>query len=169
MPCSICKNSGHVKTTCTLKNRVDKITIKKNIIKPTAKAVKDDDTKYDTDNDETIETNSNTENFDTEELDTEKSNTEKSDTDESDTDESDTDESDTDESDTEESDTDKSDTDKSDTEEENILSSTFWKNTKAYKLICEKETQIKYYKKNNSSVEVLQLVDLDPWRFKTPD
>jgi hypothetical protein len=127
MPCSICKKSGHTKTTCSLKNTVNDLTTNmsdlnsknstKNIIeskpiKITAKAVK-----YDTDTDETDKADA--------------------------------------------------DTEKSETiiEENNILSSTFWKNTKAYKLICEKETQIKYYKKNNSSVEVLQLVDLDSKPF----
>lgn len=45
------------------------------------------------------------------------------------------------------------------------LSASSWKNTKAFKSIQDKETQIKYYKKNNSSEEVLQLVDLESKPF----
>lgn len=44
--------------------------------------------------------------------------------------------------------------------EEDILSANYWKNTKSFKTIRDKETQIKYYKRMNSCVEVLQLVDL---------
>ena len=46
-----------------------------------------------------------------------------------------------------------------------ILSANNWKNTKSFKEITEKETQIKYYKKNNSCDEVLQLVDLESKPF----
>lgn len=46
-----------------------------------------------------------------------------------------------------------------------ILLASNWKNTKAFKEIEDKETQIKYYKKNNSCNEVLQLVDLESKPF----
>jgi len=46
-----------------------------------------------------------------------------------------------------------------------ILSSESWKNTAAFQSIQDKETQIKYYKKMNSSPEVLQLVELDSKPF----
>jgi len=46
-----------------------------------------------------------------------------------------------------------------------ILSATYWKNTNAFKAIKDKETQIKYYKKNDSCEEVLQLVDLESKPF----
>jgi len=46
-----------------------------------------------------------------------------------------------------------------------ILSANFWKNTKTFKSIKDKETQIKYYKKMNSCDEVLQLVDLESKPF----
>lgn len=46
-----------------------------------------------------------------------------------------------------------------------ILSAQFWKNTKAFECITEKETQIKYYKRMNSCAEVLQLVDLESKPF----
>lgn len=46
-----------------------------------------------------------------------------------------------------------------------ILLANNWKNTKAFKEIQDKETQIKYYKKNNSCDEVLQLVDLESKPF----
>lgn len=46
-----------------------------------------------------------------------------------------------------------------------ILLASNWKNTKAFKEIQDKETQIKYYKKNNSCDEVLQLVDLESKPF----
>jgi len=46
-----------------------------------------------------------------------------------------------------------------------ILSSESWKNTTAFQSIRDKETQIKYYKKMNSSPEVLQLVELDSKPF----
>lgn len=44
---------------------------------------------------------------------------------------------------------------------EDILVSSYWKNTKAYKAIKEKLTQTKYYKDNKASEEVIQLVDLE--------
>ena len=47
----------------------------------------------------------------------------------------------------------------------NILSANYWKNTKSFKSIQDKETQIKYYKKMNSCDEVLQLVDLESKPF----
>jgi len=46
-----------------------------------------------------------------------------------------------------------------------ILSSGFWKTTKAFQSIQAKETQIKYYKKMASSEEVLQLVELESKPF----
>jgi len=46
-----------------------------------------------------------------------------------------------------------------------ILLASNWKNTKAFKEIQDKETQIKYYKKNKSCDEVLQLVDLESKPF----
>ncbi len=46
-------------------------------------------------------------------------------------------------------------------EKEDILKSTYWKQTKAYKAIREKLTQSKYYKDNNATEEVMQLVDLE--------
>jgi len=46
-----------------------------------------------------------------------------------------------------------------------ILSSAFWKTTKAFQSIQAKETQIKYYKKMGSSEEVLQLVELESKPF----
>lgn len=46
-----------------------------------------------------------------------------------------------------------------------ILSADYWKNTNAFKTIKNKETQIKYYKKNDSCEEVLQLVDLESKPF----
>jgi hypothetical protein len=49
--------------------------------------------------------------------------------------------------------------------EEDILSANYWKNTKTFKAIKDKETQIKYYKKMNSCDEVLQLVDLESKPF----
>jgi len=48
---------------------------------------------------------------------------------------------------------------------EDILSATYWKNTNTFKDIKDKETQIKYYKRNNSCEEVLQLVDLESKPF----
>ena len=50
---------------------------------------------------------------------------------------------------------------------EDILSANYWKNTKTFKLIKDKETQIKYYKKMKSCEEVLQLVDLESKPFGT--
>jgi hypothetical protein len=46
-----------------------------------------------------------------------------------------------------------------------ILSANFWKNTKTFKSIRDKMTQIKYYKSMNSCEEVLQLVDLESKPF----
>lgn len=46
-----------------------------------------------------------------------------------------------------------------------ILSANSWKNTKTFKSIKDKETQIKYYKRMNSCEEVLQLVDLESKPF----
>lgn len=48
---------------------------------------------------------------------------------------------------------------------EDILSATYWKNSKTFKSIKEKETQIKYYKRMGSCDEVLQLVDLESKPF----
>lgn len=48
---------------------------------------------------------------------------------------------------------------------DHILSATSWKNTKVYKSIKDKETQIKYYKRLNSCEEVLQLVTLESKPF----
>lgn len=48
---------------------------------------------------------------------------------------------------------------------EDILSANYWKNTKTFKSIKDKETQIKYYKRMNSCEEVLQLVDLESKPF----
>jgi len=47
----------------------------------------------------------------------------------------------------------------------NILSCDYWKNTKTFKSIKDKETQIKYYKRMNASEEVLQLVELESKPF----
>jgi hypothetical protein len=46
-----------------------------------------------------------------------------------------------------------------------ILSSSYWKNTKVFKSIKNKETQIKYYKRMNASEDVLQLVELNSKPF----
>jgi hypothetical protein len=46
-----------------------------------------------------------------------------------------------------------------------ILSCANWKNSKAFKALEDKETQIKYYKKMKASAEVLQLVDLESKPF----
>ena len=46
-----------------------------------------------------------------------------------------------------------------------ILSVEHWKNTKTYINLKEKETQTKYYKRNNCSPEVLQLVELESKPF----
>jgi hypothetical protein len=51
------------------------------------------------------------------------------------------------------------------TPEEDVLSAKYWKNTKTFKSIKDKETQIKYYKRMNSCEEVLQLVDLESKPF----
>jgi len=48
---------------------------------------------------------------------------------------------------------------------ETILSAKSWRNTKTFKTIKDKETQIKYYKRMNSCEEVLQLVDLESKPF----
>jgi hypothetical protein len=48
---------------------------------------------------------------------------------------------------------------------EDILSMNYTAKTKAFKALEEKETQIKYYKKNNSTNEVMQLVELDSKPF----
>jgi hypothetical protein len=50
-------------------------------------------------------------------------------------------------------------------EMEDILSCDHWKNTKTFKSIKDKETQIKYYKHMNASDEVLQLVELESKPF----
>lgn len=50
---------------------------------------------------------------------------------------------------------------------EDILSASSWKNTKTFKSIKDKETQIKYYKRMNSCDEILQLVDLESKPFGT--
>ena len=52
-------------------------------------------------------------------------------------------------------------TEKMESQPEDILVSSYWKNTKAYKAIKEKLTQTKYYKDNKASEEVIQLVDLE--------
>jgi hypothetical protein len=46
-----------------------------------------------------------------------------------------------------------------------MLSSAFWKSTKAFQSIQTKETQVKYYKKNGCSEDVLQLVELESKPF----
>jgi len=48
---------------------------------------------------------------------------------------------------------------------EDILLCNHWKNTKTFKSIKDKETQIKYYKRMNASAEVLQLVELESKPF----
>jgi hypothetical protein len=48
---------------------------------------------------------------------------------------------------------------------EDVLSANYWKNTKTFKSIKDKETQIKYYKRMKSCEEVLQLVDLESKPF----
>ena len=48
---------------------------------------------------------------------------------------------------------------------EDVLSCNYWKNTKAFKTIKNKETQSMYYKRMNASVEVLQLVELESKQF----
>jgi hypothetical protein len=48
---------------------------------------------------------------------------------------------------------------------QNILKSNYWKNTDTFKNIINKENQIKYYKKNNSTEEVCQLVLLESKNF----
>ena len=47
----------------------------------------------------------------------------------------------------------------------NILSCESWENSKAFKAITDKETQIKYYKRNNAAPSVLALVELDSKPF----
>jgi hypothetical protein len=46
-----------------------------------------------------------------------------------------------------------------------ILSANYWKNTKTFKTIKTKETQLKYYKRMESCDEVLQLVSLESKPF----
>jgi hypothetical protein len=46
-----------------------------------------------------------------------------------------------------------------------ILNSTNWRNMNSYKMMTQKITQYKYYYKNKSSKEVLQLVELDSKPF----
>ena len=46
-----------------------------------------------------------------------------------------------------------------------VLSSSFWRTTKSYKTMTQKMTQYKYYQKNNSCKDVLQLVQLDSKPF----
>jgi hypothetical protein len=46
-----------------------------------------------------------------------------------------------------------------------ILLSTYWKNTKTFRSIKDKQTQLKYYKHMNASDEVLQLVELESKPF----
>ena len=48
---------------------------------------------------------------------------------------------------------------------DDILSCGYWKNTKTFTSIKDKETQIKYYKRMNASAEVLQLVELESKPF----
>lgn len=48
---------------------------------------------------------------------------------------------------------------------ENVLSANSWKNLNTFKQIQQKETQIKYYEKNNSCNEVIQLVNLESKPF----
>lgn len=48
---------------------------------------------------------------------------------------------------------------------DDILSCNYWKNTKAFKSIKDKQTQIKYYKQMNAADEVLQLVELESKPF----
>jgi hypothetical protein len=48
---------------------------------------------------------------------------------------------------------------------DDILSVNYWKNTKTFKSIKNKETQFKYYKRMNSCEEVLQLVNLESKPF----
>lgn len=50
---------------------------------------------------------------------------------------------------------------------EDILSVNYWKDTKTFKKIRDKQTQIKYYRTMNSCEEVLQLVDLESKPFGT--
>lgn len=47
----------------------------------------------------------------------------------------------------------------------NVLSSLSWKKTKSFQNMTQKLTQLKYYEKNNSTDEVLQLVRLDSKPF----
>jgi hypothetical protein len=49
----------------------------------------------------------------------------------------------------------------------NILAVESWKNTKSFKSITDKETQLSYYQKNNSPSEILQLVGLESKPFGT--
>ena len=56
-------------------------------------------------------------------------------------------------------------TEEKDTSTEDLLSASYWKNTKTFKSLKDKETQIQYYKRMKSCEEVLQLVDLDSKPF----
>jgi len=47
----------------------------------------------------------------------------------------------------------------------NVLLSRYWKNTRSFRSMTQKMTQLKYYEKNNSTREVLQLVKLDSKPF----
>ena len=51
--------------------------------------------------------------------------------------------------------------------DDSILLSSSWKNTNSFKSMKYKDTQTKYYKTNNASPEVLQLVDLGSKSFGT--
>ena len=48
---------------------------------------------------------------------------------------------------------------------QDILSISYTKNTNAFKSIIEKETQLKYYRKNNCTDEVIQLIELESKPF----
>lgn len=48
---------------------------------------------------------------------------------------------------------------------EEILAASFWKTSKAFKAIKDKETQLKYYQRMKACEEVLQLVDLESKPF----
>ncbi len=48
---------------------------------------------------------------------------------------------------------------------DNILSASYWKNTKAYKSLTNKKGQLQYYKKMNSHTSVCKLVELGSKSF----
>lgn len=50
---------------------------------------------------------------------------------------------------------------------DDVMSVHSWKNTAAFQMIEDKETQMKYYKRMNAAPEVLQLVDLESKAFGT--